>query len=601
MLDADTSPIYTPVDGYQCDLAALNDGERWAMIVTGLPAADEHFIANMDRKDREWEAYKALPRPGKTVAERISAYSAASHVLTLVEGRDSSAEVLYSAEAEQFAGIAVTGGRESAFGWTSLDKSGWRVEVWQGGTSRVLARSASPLTAVSLVADADGRLSCAWAGRFGDGTDVIYLLLDTAVNGGMNGPDTRSPVMLEGRLPHLVHLEDGTLVGVVFERVTGAESHVYFATVGESGVSEPIRVSSAHPVNMQPRALRDGEGVLVVWTAAPVWRLHQFVDQQRWIELRRVDMDSGEVSDGPGTDCGALPIPAQATPRAKNGQPMNMTPGNPRLTRFDGRLLCSFRVHDPLRRVGEESGPVPRITGLEMPGWVTSFLCWNGRDWSEPRQLSGSIGHPETGYGICSAFGKLLAAEPVFENIGRAPPRRHRIEVRTVSPSDAPPLHDGKAVLDVVETRPANAITYAPVLDDPPDGLHLVFGDLHNHSTLSSCYAINDGSPLDNLRWHGDALGEEVVTFTDHIRVSDADFRYQIDLLERCGAPERVPIYATEWAKPYFHNITFYTYDKEVMKRLRVVLLAEFDFTRIYDWIMGETPPGSVVVMRHYH
>ena len=30
------------------------------------------------------------------------------------------------------------------------------------------------------------------------------------------------------------------------------------------------------------------------------------------------------------------------------------------------------------------------------------------------------------------------------------------------------------------------------------------------------------------------------------------------------------------------------------MKRLRVVLLAELDFTRICEWILAETPPGPV-------
>ena len=89
----------------------------------------------------------------------------------------------------------------------------------------------------------------------------------------------------------------------------------------------------------------------------------------------------------------------------------------------------------------------------------------------------------------------------------------------------------------------------------------------------------HDGGPTDNLRWRGDALGDRVLTVTEHIRMSDADFSYHLDLLEQC-APTYVPIYATEWAKSYIHNIIFYSYDREVMKRLRVVLLAELDFTR---------------------
>ena len=57
--------VYTHRDGYQCDLAATPGG--WAMIVTGFSAVDDLFVSNMDLADREWEAYKAVPREGTSV------------------------------------------------------------------------------------------------------------------------------------------------------------------------------------------------------------------------------------------------------------------------------------------------------------------------------------------------------------------------------------------------------------------------------------------------------------------------------------------------------------------------------------------------------
>ena len=57
-----SEPIYIQPDGYHCEVAATRQG--WAMIVTGLPAVDDHFVSNMDEPCREWDAYKALPKKG---------------------------------------------------------------------------------------------------------------------------------------------------------------------------------------------------------------------------------------------------------------------------------------------------------------------------------------------------------------------------------------------------------------------------------------------------------------------------------------------------------------------------------------------------------
>ena len=48
-----------------------------------------------------------------------------------------------------------------------------------------------------------------------------------------------------------------------------------------------------------PRGVHDGNLVQVVWCSAPAWRLHQKVDQMRWIELRTVNPETGAVDDGP--------------------------------------------------------------------------------------------------------------------------------------------------------------------------------------------------------------------------------------------------------------------------------------------------------------
>ena len=583
--------LYSHADGYQCELAATGAG--WVMIAAGLPAVDERYVANMDAADREWESYKALPRAGVSVAEWTDAYAAARERVWLVASDGLRVRVVHEADAETVSGIAVSGGDRPAWAWTCRAGGAWRVELFEAGRAVVVATSPQPLLSPSLARDDRGALLCAWCARDASG-QIIRAAFDPAAGCDVvAGPVVAGPA---GRMPSAVGLEDG--FAVAYERPEGAVSHVDLSVVQGGRFSPSVRLSGRQGVNMAPRAVRVGGLVHAVWCSAPAWRLHQKVDQVRWIELRTVDPATGAVDDGPGTDSGRLPIATRAAPRPKTGMLMNVTPSNPRIAADGaGNLACTLRVHDPDHPREKLRSPGQR--GLALPLWITALLRWDGRAWSAPRVASASGGHPETAYGLaCTEHGSIVA-EPVLDTAGRHPPRMHRIEVHAASGA-LPPLHAGEAVAEAVPVLPSNPITHAPELTDAPEGLTLIYGDLHEHSSLSSCYAMNDGSPADNLRWRGDALGDRVLTFTEHIRMSDADFSYHLDLLEQC-APAHVPIYATEWAKSYIHNIIFYSYDKEVMKRLRVVLLAELDFTRICEWIVAETPPGSVAVIRHYH
>lgn len=64
----------------------------------------------------------------------------------------------------------------------------------------------------------------------------------------------------------------------------------------------------------------------------------------------------------------------------------------------------------------------------------------------------------------------------------------HRIEVRAADGA-LPPVHAGESVAGAVPVLPSNPITHAPELPDAPEGLTLVYGDLHEHSSLSQSTA----------------------------------------------------------------------------------------------------------------
>ena len=161
-------------------------------------------------------------------------------------------------------------------------------------------------------------------------------------------------------------------------------------------------------------------------------------------------------------------------------------------------------------------------------------------------------------------------------------------------------MHGGMETLEAVPVFPTNPPVHAPDLSAPPDGYRLVFGDLHDHTSHSSCSPLRDGNPLDNMRLQRDVLGYKVLCIADHQRISDADYRQRLDLLEREDTSGYVPLYAIEWNKQPWQHINFYTYDKEVMKELRQVLLRDLDVHLMFNDIV-ERFSGKVMANRHFH
>ena len=231
-------------------------------------------------------------------------------------------------------------------------------------------------------------------------------------------------------------------------------------------------------------------------------------------------------------------------------------------------------------------------------GWYLCAMRWDGSSWSYPERISEPIGFSHHPYGVAEVNGRLVAGGHCL-NPHQAPPRDHRIEVWS---EDGPPkkMHDGLETFDPQAVHPANPVSSAPDLPNGPEGLYLVFGDLHDHTSHSPCAPAIDGSPPDNVRLQRDVLGHEVICIADHQNISDQDYRLRMDLLERETAPGRVPIYALEWSKPPWQHTNFYTHDKEIMKHLRQILLGQHDLHLVFTEI-AERFAGKVTAIRHFH
>ena len=385
-------------------------------------------------------------------------------------------------------------------------------------------------------------------------------------------------------------------------------------------MSEPVRLSHRNPLNFLPRCIGEDDGsVLVLWESSPAWGYDIQVDQVREIEFRQVDPATGGVSKGPGTDDsdGVIPIPLRSYERpqsqvhAGENRLINMTPSNAKLARVGGELVCTFRMIHPIKTRpfsepewmvgGAFADPMPnRDSDLVRDGWELCQTRWDGRSWTAPVRISEAVSFSHHAYGVGASGGRLLVAAHSFDG-GKFPERDHRVEILSVNGASNVPMHEGVDTHGAQAVRPANPPAPLPDLPDGPHGYQLVFGDLHVHTSHSSCMPALDGSPPDNIRLQRDVLDYKAVSLADHHRISASDYRQRQDLLEREGAGGYVPLYGLEWNKRPWQHINFFTYDKQVMKELREVLHRDLDLQLLFDDIIDRFGEGKVTAVRHWH
>ena len=594
--------LYTADGGHECDLATTPGG--WVLGVVTVADVDSGFVRNMDQ-DTEWEHAKALLYPGKTYEEWSKAFMALRPRLELLESDGGAVRLLHSEKAEQFSGIAAVGGTDPAFIWTALDDGRWTVNLHTRRGTETLYSGSEIVQTPSLARDSDGALLCAWVRRDGSG-DWVHVTDESG----------RTVAKVEGRFPSLAPAGGG--FAVAYEVFRDGESHIAATAVGSPGAGA-IRLSSGDPLNFRPRAIAADDGtVLVTWESSPAWGFDVRVDQVRRLWLRRADMESGAVSDGPGTGPGGLlPVGLRSFSRSgDHSSAINMTPSNPRVIATDSGLACAFRMFQPdmdpkVNVPWIVDGRFNRDRQLyhQREGWYLAMTHLDGGQWTEPVRVTEPVGFSHHVYGLDAYNGGVLAAGHCFD-VEQVPSRSHRVEVVSVplrerglnggTVAGLPRMHEGIHTLDAVELMPANPPTHAPPLSAAPEGYELVFGDLHDHTSHSSCSPVRDGDPIDNMRLQRDVLGYRVLCIADHQRISDADYLQRLDLLEREGTPGYVPLYAIEWNKQPWQHINFYTYDREVMKELRIILLRDLDihlmFNDIYDRF-----PDMVMANRHFH
>jgi len=571
-------------DGYECDAGVVPEG--WFAAVSVMHDFDSEYLAHFGR---DAVAFKE----GRAERDWSEAFASAPRRLILVSQMQGCDHEQTLTEAERIGGFAAVSGPEPAVAWTERDDGRWRLVLWTPNGAQTITQSGGMLRAPSI-ARLGGRIviACEYErdgrGCVGVWTDSGRLISEAA-----------------GRRPKLAGSPQGEGLLLV-EECRGPEDVILKGhRLTSEALIDDIPLPPAGDYNLNTDLICDPQKgrFYAVWESCPSWGYDERVGLYRDISLWMLEPGATAFRPGPGTSNGFLHI----EPKAFLDWSMhNLTPINPRLLLVGGGPAVAFRRF--------------RFTGQKCYGWDTFLMRWAGERWTEPARASRNSGHPDAAYTILGGANELLGFFPCCnqmpqrtfaEEAQAMAPRptgyadHHRLEIVRFPAEETLPdvaIPQGKEAIYAIPPSLPEVALDPPPLANPPEGLGLVWGDLHAHSAYSKCMSPNDGLPQDVLRLQRDVLGCRVLCLSEHIEyMTNPEFTHVLDWVESEAGDGCIPLYAVEWAKNPAHHTNFYAIDRDVFDRLRALLLACDHLQPIYQRIKRELPPGSVVAIRHFH
>ena len=576
--------VHVIPEGYGVAAALLPEG--WLAAATVLHDFDSEYLA-------EFGHDTVSLRDGKSEGDWSSAFASARRRLVLVTSTGGRVEQKELAQAERLDGPAVEGGEEPAVVWTERNDGMWRLMLWAPDSSRSVWESERGLRAPSLARVGDELLMACECSA--DDGDVVCIW----------GACGRQILATEGRRPQLAATGHGRGYLVVERANPSGLGLVAREIAGEKpGTDIPLPAAGDYNFNVSLASAPGSGALYAVWESCPSWGFDERVGLHRDISLWMLEPGGSEFKPGPGTSGGFVRIPPEAFLDASTH---NFTSIRPVLFLMGNRPAIAFRRF--------------RFTGYKCYGWDTFLMRWAGEGWTGPDRVSPNSGQPDVGYAVLAQQAQLLGFSPccdhrpirTFDEEARGEPgtgrtmfaENHRVEVVRFGAEEALPLVPypyGRRACYAVSPSVPEVAPEPPMLDDPPEGLTLVWGDLHAHSAYSKCMSANDGLPRDVLRLQRDAFGCRVLCLTEHIEyMTSPEFTHVLDSVEAEAGEHCVPLFGMEWSKRPAHHTNFYAIDRGTFDRLRALLLTCNHLSCVYERIKGELPPGSVTAIRHMH
>jgi len=478
---------------------------------------------------------------------------------------------------------------EPAVTWTERGTSVWCLKLFTHGKCRTIHKASNTLRNPAI----------AQLGR------EIYVGCEEM---GSQGPE----VLVFRKSGDLVHRSPGSRPSLAYLReelyMLCGHPHRNGCRLSLAGELSRGEVST-HPltggddlnINATMRAAPGGESLLIAHEACGMWGYDEQLGRHRDLYLWQFNPDTGEILPGDSTANGRMPIPrCSYLDRFEKTSP----PVHPLLGFQDDNPVVIFRRF--------------RFRGRRSYGWEVHQMLHTRDGWQKPGRISRGYGYPDTDYGVLLDESPPLLFNSCFDQLPRKTwtgtwkssqvrplgrPYRTRLEVQRWNLGTGP---TDPSVMDRMQARycispPVRDIALpAPPLDAPSAPRFLLWVDMHVHSNHSKCVASMDGTIDEKFLYQREALGCDILCLTEHTHLmNDAEFSNMCDRLEMVASGGSLVLYGTE-SQITGQDTIYYTIDRGVFERLRVLAQLYPRRSEIYSRIKKHFAPGQVLVVRHF-